>query len=200
MEKITITRALSQLKLLDKRITKAIKNSSFGNYTVGGKPNDSDFTPKEDFQKITDLIDYRAKIKSGIMKKNSTTKVKIGDKTMTVVDAIEMKDSIKYTKELLRKIGTDINTATENCDNINYDVQRRLDSLLEANFGKDTKSSSRDYSAVSDPFLERNEAKLSPEVDNFRKIYEELENEIDVFESEVDLVLSESNSTTFIQI
>ena len=37
MEKITVTRALSQLKLLDKRINKAIENSDFANFTIGGK-------------------------------------------------------------------------------------------------------------------------------------------------------------------
>lgn len=204
MKSITITRALNELKLLDKRIRKAIHNNNFGAFIVDNKINlvgsSGDFSPKEAYQSINDLIKERRKIKNAIMRSNSWAEVKIGDEVMSVTEAIELKDSIKYLKELSYEIKNDINTTEETVANINYKVQSRLDSLLEANFGKDSKANSKDFEVISKPFLEKNEAVLHPDVEFSKKKLQELEDYIDTFESEVDLVLSESNSTTYIEV
>lgn len=196
---MTITRGLTTLKLLDKRINKAITGGQFANYTVGGKEQFQDIDPNASFQSVDDLINYRSKLKAAIMESNAKTIVKIGNKKMTVVEAIETKDSIKYRKDLLRKIMSDMRNVRGTVENINEDVAERLDRMLQANFSKDGKVTEKDIEAVSKPFLKQNEAK---EVEN-KKFYEKVENleeEIDTFEAEVDLVLSESNATATIEI
>ena len=197
MEKISITRALNTLKLLDKKISKSIESSQFANYTVGGKSYLDKYTPNEDLQSINDLISYRARLKSAIMASNAVTLVTVGDIKMTVVQAIETKDSIKYRKQLLRKIKQDLANVERIVTDTNEQVQVRLDRLVEASLGSDKSKS--EYDAIAKPFLEKNEAKSVDSV-KYDKIAKDLEAEIDLFESEVDLVLSESNATTFIEV
>jgi hypothetical protein len=50
------------------------------------------------------LISRRATLKSAIMKSNATTKVTIGSKEMLVIDAIEMKETIKYKQAFLQQL------------------------------------------------------------------------------------------------
>ena len=196
--KMTVTRALSTLKLLDKRINKSIANSIFANYTVGGVLDNDNYTPNEDLQAVNDLIQYRAKLKTAIMSSNSTTKVKVGKVKMTVVQAIETKDSILYKKNLLHKILGDLRRVTSDVELVNEDVKDRLDKIVQASFGSSEVSKSS-YESISKPFLEKNSAK-TVDSEKFIRIALDLEEEIDTFESEVDLVLSESNATTTIEV
>jgi hypothetical protein len=199
METITITRALAKLKLLDKQITKAVQNGTFSNYTVGGKSILEQFTPQEDLQTVQDLITFRAKLKTGIMKSNSLTQVKIGDKSMTVVEAIETKDSIKYRESLLRKMKSDVAEVEENVEYGNNQVQERLDKMLVSSFGRDSKPKAEDIKSISEPFIASNGFKS---VDNVKiqETIEKMESDIDIFVSEVDMILSESNAVTKIEV
>ena len=199
VEKISITRALTTLKLLDKRINKAVNGCVFVNIKVGDKEKYEKFTPKEDLQSVTDLIAYRARMKSAIMTSNSNTKVKIGKTEMTVVEAIELKDSIQYKKSLLNKLVGDYNRAKTEVENTNIQVSQRLDSLLVASFGKDVQNKGTEYEATSKQFLKHNEANIVDPLGT-PDLVQELQDEIDTFEAEVDFVLSESNATTLIEV
>jgi len=200
MEKITVTRALAQLKLLDKKIQKAINQSNFANYTIGGKLYLDEYTPDSDLQKVQDLIKYRSKLKSSIMKSNASTKITIpGLEEMTVIEAIEYKDSIRYKQQLLNKIKKDLDDVEYNVQSINEDVQHRLDQLIQVSFGKDIKVKGTEYESIAKPFLAKNEAKPVDSL-KFYNIAKELESSIDTFLNEIDLTLSESNSTTFIEL
>lgn len=199
METISITRALGQLKLLDKRISKAITAGNFANYTVGGKSYLDKFTPEADLQSVQDLINYRAKLKASIMVSNSTTDITIGETTMTVVEAIESKESIKYRKDLLRKMKSDVSNVESTVLMSNEQVQERLDRMLEASFGRDSKPTGTEFETVGKPFLDKNEF-VSVDNVKIQETITKLENEIDTFEAEVDLVLSESNATTNITL
>lgn len=101
MESISITRALSELKLLDKRILKGIKDADFLSYEINKKNVLKTFEPKEQLQSVEDLIARRSTLKSKIMESNASTKVKIAGKEMLVIEAIEMKETIQYKKQLL---------------------------------------------------------------------------------------------------
>ena len=200
MEKISVTRGLTTLKLLDKRITKEIHQSTLVTYKVGEKINAVNFDPVASLQSINDLIELRSKIKTSIMASNTVTVVKIGDKKMTVAEAIELKDSISYKKTLLNKMMNDYGNAHGRTEMVNSDVQRRLDNLIESNFGgKDSKVKDDEYDAIAKPFLKRNQAEVFDPAKISEKI-DELELELDTFESEVDLILSESNASTFIEV
>lgn len=199
MEKISITRALAELKLLDKRITKAINDGKFISYSINGKNAINTFKPSEEKQSIEALISRRATLKSAIMKSNAITKVTIGSKEMFVIDAIEMKETIKYKQSFLQQLKSQQQNIRYTIQSTNENVQARLDKLLEANFGKESKTKSDEMEAIAKPFLERNEAKLEDPL-NLDNLIESLSQEILEFTSNVDYVLSESNALTQIEV
>ena len=199
MEKITITRALAELKLLDKRITKAIYDGNFVSYSINGKNTINTFKPLEEKQSIEALIARRAAIKAAIMKSNATTNVNIGGVEMLVIDAIEMKETIKYKQSFLQQLKQQQQSTKYTISSTNENVKARLDKLLEANFGKDSKTKAEEMEAISKPFLERNEAKLEDPL-NLDSLIESLSEEILAFTSNVDYALSESNALTQIEI
>lgn len=191
----SITRCLTELKNLDKRILKATK-SKFITYKIGPKPVE-DITAKANLQKVLDLIDLRSRIKAEVMKSNAITSINIAGNEMTVAEAIETKNSILYQKEILINLRDQLQDVRYRIDQENEDSQRRLDRLLEASVGKD--SSEKEIKAIVDGFEKRNFATLDNQIDIENKI-SDLTEEIDNFESEVDLCLSESNSTTFVEV
>ena len=79
------------------------------------------------------------------------------------------------------------------------DVQRRLDRHIESILGSDSKSKDNEVEQISKAFLKRNNAEVIDEIDIVKKI-ETMENEIDEFENEIDLCLSEKNSQTYIEV
>ena len=199
MEKISVTRALAELKLLNKRITKAINDGKFISYSINDKNAINTFKPLEEKQSIEALISRRAVLKSAIMKSNATTKVTIGSKEMLVIDAIEMKETIKYKQAFLQQLKSQQQNIRYTIQSTNENVQARLDKLLEANFGKESKTKSDEMEAIAKPFLERNEAKLEDPL-NLDNLIESLSQEILEFTSNVDYVLSESNALTQIEV
>lgn len=199
MAKITATRALNELKLLDKRIQKKIRNSCFITYKVKDQIQNQNCRSEADFQSISDLIAQREMIKSALMKSNSITKVVINGEEMTVAEAIEKKNSIAYLKSLLQKMVHQLQTTTREIEMANAEAQERLDRLLEANFGKDMKVRDDELEAVSEAFWANNRAEAVDEL-KLQEKCEKLDKDIDGFENEVDLVLSEVNARTEIEI
>jgi len=198
-EKMTITRGLVQLKLLDKRIGKAMNNSCFVDFKIGKKQRNENCDPGASLNKITSLIKRREAIKSAIMNANSNTIVKINQEEMTIMDAIEKKRSISYLEKLRNEMRTQLSRVEEEVNYQNERMQERLDKQLEEIYGKAGKVRDEDYNAVANPFKENNEASLVDPIEIKKKI-EELDEYIDGFLSEVDLVLSEVNSQTDIEI
>jgi len=194
MEKITITRGLTSLKTLEKKILKAINDAEFTAVKVGNKTVDLDAV--KDLQKVNDLISYRAKLKSAIAMSNAATNVKIGQETMKVTEAIERKTSVMFKVKLLEKMKRDFVYKTDEVEDINQDVNGRLDKLLRTSVGD---GNAAEAEAISKPFLERNYAKLFDPL-NLQGKMEVLDTEIDDFLENVDVCLSESNSTTFIEV
>lgn len=205
---MSITRALAELKLLDKRIRKSIGNSVFADMSQGKRPvtgyeNNEQFvkSSKSHIQSAKDMIGRRQAIKSAIVRSNAETEIRIGDRKMTVAEAIERKTSVEYEKRLLKKLRNDYFTAKETVENKNAEVRQRLDALLESHFGKDTsqKVSESDVNTISKPYLEQNEWHLvcPPKTET---LIRELEDEVHNFEFEINYILSESNTVTKIVI
>ena len=110
---ISITQALNELKLLEKRINDKIGctvflTSKVNNETkvLNGKKTPEEFEKeaKADYASILDLINNRKVIKSKIVESNATTFVEINGKKYTVADAIERKSSIIYEQKLLQTL------------------------------------------------------------------------------------------------
>ena len=163
---ISVTRALAELKTLDDRISKAANNGYIA-MTVGGKVVGTNRTQdevekavKESYQSFNDLVTRRNKLKCAIVKSNAETKVKIGDKELTVAEAIERKNSIVFEEQMIQSLSVQLRQATAQVEKVNAEANQRLNQMLEVNLGKDRKTSEEDYEAISKPFMAKNEAKL----------------------------------------
>ncbi|MCA9487080.1 MAG: hypothetical protein H6500_00780 [Candidatus Woesearchaeota archaeon] len=206
MEEITLTQALAKLKTLDKRIEKSIEEAYFvelthGKKAVVGFASNKEFEQeaKSAYQKVNDLIDLRNKLKTAIVDANAKSTLTVAGENMTLAQAIERKNSIKYEKLLLGKLKYQFNRVKENLETNNEKVKEKLDKLLEANFGKESKSSDKDVEAISKPYLEQNEYKIVDPI-KVAKAIEKLEEKITKFEEEVDFKLSEANTITKINV
>jgi NADPH:quinone reductase-like Zn-dependent oxidoreductase len=206
-QKMTIHRGLSELKLIDSKITSEIDIiRPLGVYQKGklisGYLKEEDFSKQaqSSYDSINDLIKRKTLIKSAIVTANGVTKVSISGKEMTIADAINFKSVITFKKQLLNQL-TSIHSASTGALNKNNEVvTANLNEILKHTFGKDNvKVSKEDVENVSKPFLDANEFHLFDPIKTSEKI-RELETEISTFEMEVDACLSEINAVTFIEV
>jgi hypothetical protein len=205
---ISITRALNEVKLLEKKIEKKIKSFNPVYYLIGntvpqGYNSVDDFSnnAEADLKSINDLIDRRNMIKSKIFESNSSTKVTICGQQMTIVDVIDMKTSFQLRKNLLNRLRyckDDVNRLDE--DNT-AQVNSRVDNLLSQHFSssKDRRLSKEDINNITEPFLKKYSGKIIDPI-NINTVIDKLDNDIMEFENNVDFILSESNAKTLIEI
>lgn len=206
MEKVTIHRALSELKLINARIVKGIesvvpsgiqqKDKLVNNVY---KLDDFEKSARENFQSVTDLIDRRTRIKSAVVLANGVTKVKIAGKEMTIADAINTKGILVLKKQLIENLRKKHNNAKATLEKNNASVDANALELAKVAVGKQgVKIGDDDAQKVIGPYIENNKFSLIDPLDIEKKIAD-MEKEITDFEAEVDAVLSEINATTFIE-
>lgn len=206
MEKVTIHRALSELKLIGAKIQKCIDELNPSGIVqkdklVNGVYQKEDFEKKakEAFQSVTDLIDRRNRIKSAIVRANGVTVVKIAGDEMTIVDAINLKAVIGFKKSVNEALKKRHNAAKANLEKNNAQVDANALQLAQVALGKQgIKIGDNDAQAVIEPFLKANKFELVDPIGVENKVAE-LEKKIGDFEAEVDAVLSEINAVTFIE-
>jgi len=206
---MTVTRALAELKLLNDRITRKTNQSFFITANKKSAKKVNNVTTKEEFveqvksnyNSVLDLIERRKKIKSAIVDSNSKTTVKIGEKTMTVAEAIERKESIIFEKNLLNTLQNQYNSAIVSVNRQNEKVQEKLDELLLQSFGKEGRqmATEDEIGIISKPYLEQNEYEVINPL-SLQNIIEGMQKDIEDFTMEVDFVLSESNTITKIVV
>lgn len=203
---ITITRALRELKTLDARIIKKINETTFAtskkpkeNITGFKTVNDFENKAKESIQSIQDLMNRRKQIKTAIVESNAKTIVEVAGVKMTVADAIERKNFIEVEKTLLRKMNSDYGQAQIKVEQQNELAQDRLDTQLNNMISKDGKTDLNAVEGYKKLFWESEETKLIDPV-NVNVIASKMAQDIETFEDDVDVALSEINARTFISI
>jgi len=207
-KKITITRALGELKLLDSRIKKKTSQALFVDLhqnrknlalQSGSTKEVFEEKAKSSMQSILDLIERRKKVKSAILISNANVKVKIGGVEYAVIEAIDRKKSIEYEQALLSHMRIQMVNDKNQIEKQKPQLENSVQELIKNNLGDDRKPDKEDYDAISKPFLEANELNLLDPCNVPEKI-EKLDEEIDTFIAEVDLCLTESNSVTYIEV
>lgn len=206
MEKLLVTQALNELKLLDSRILNEIERSKF---VASAKKIEKKVTPhvtKEEFNakakanyaSINDLIARKSKIKSAVITSNAVTVVEVNGVQMTVAEALELKNSIEYKEELLITLKAQFASSTKDALNKNIALEAKIDNILETMVGKDAKTKSEDFKEVVEPMRENGEYALVDPLGIENEI-QKLEDEISGFKSNVDAVLQISNCITYIE-
>lgn len=207
-EKMTIHRALAELKTIDSRIEKAINEFTptviYQEKKITKEhKNLFEENVKSQFQSINDLIIRKAQIKKAIIYSNSITNVKIGEKTMSVADAIFYKTLMGLKFQFLNSIKSKHSGAKAKMNLENEQIERTALDNAKIMLGKQgddkVKATDDDVKNLVEPFIERNIYKLS-DVLNIEKQIEKIELENSEFLLNVDACLSESNATTFIEL
>lgn len=205
MDKISIHRALGELKLLDAKITKLIDNDFIkakqsGVDKIGGVAvKDLESEIKSNYQSLSDLINRRAKIKSSIIKSNALTEVTVNKIKMTVAEVIDEKTSIHYKKTLLNNLTKQYNKITASITNHNEEVNVNSENFINGLYADKTQVDTNKIKELKQDYIDKNKLELIDPI-GIKKQIDELSEYIYNFQAECDYVLSESNAVTFIEI
>lgn len=213
MAKISIHRALQQVKTLSSRIEDQLRQSQFIGVVRGADKvvvfpqrgtktaSDLDVQFKSEFQSITDLITKREDIKTKIAESNAVTKVQINGKEVTVQRAIEMKKTMEFKTTLLETLVRRRNDAAMIFNKFKDEVEKTKENSLSVLNGKqaNVKVSEADIDLVT----RTAKAQFDPAFVDPLNIDEQiniLQKEITDFCDDIDATLSESNAKTEINV
>jgi hypothetical protein len=202
-QRMSVTQALPELKLLEKRIDKVTRTiEEWCKVSHNGAPVDKEKHKKEaesQLQSFNDLVKRRDAIKRSIILSNAMTKVKIGSWEGTVAEAIEYKSSIRIKRGFLENMKECLQARRSEYESMKAQVDGRLERLLQSELGKDVKTNPETITALTNSFRENNKVELVDPLDLAAKVAT-LEEELDAFETNVDWVLSQANATTMIDV
>lgn len=210
---LTVQEALNKLKVLDKRIERKLGDTKYVGveqsgklvYPASSKGDKEKFLAdaKSNIDSLVDLIAYRHALKAGVLRSNALTEVTIGDKKMTVAEAIDYKTSIQSEKDLVEVLVRDLNYATDKSAKLNAKVDETI-AKKENSFLSGEKSD-KDTEILS--FLKEQGEKEKSTVLELEigevLIRDYVKNKLDAieqFEQTVDFKLTTSNVTTEITV
>ena len=204
MSKISIARALVELKTLDSRIRKYTDQTQWIMYKTKNKNSnvsEEEYkkTTQSEFQSLNDLICRRDALKNAIMKSNSVTEVELGGNKMTVAQAIEYKKTIEYKTKLLDVLRRQRQMVTIEYESHKQKVQAKIDDNVKVICGKDSKPDENVIKSVSEGITKGDPIEIYDPL-GLDKVIKEMEMSIENFKANVDYVLSESNALTVIEV
>jgi hypothetical protein len=203
---MTIHEALSRIKTTQSRISNAA-NSQFviANRHNNAKIDGKDVSVKiEEFkankQRFEALVRNYRLLKSAVAMSNANTKITIGEKEYTVVEAIEEKhfceDRKAYLRIIQRAYDNAITTANINNTKVPEAAERFIASL---NMSEKNGTSKDEIRKNMDKYIEDNTWEII-DPNEMSTWIKKMEDDITEFMSNIDFKLSESNATTVIDI
>lgn len=201
-ETMTVTHALTQLKILDARITTAIEEGTYitaiqpKSYAKSVETLTAEITGS--MQRVNATIARYNAIKMAIVMSNASTKVTVGAKTYTVAEAIELKAHGIAKKQLLqRTIASQTQTAMRNFTRMDQEVRSAaLDTLKRSRVDVDLNNPTAvQESEIYKSVLADGKVELVDPL-NCAELLRKMTDDIDDFVANVDTALSISNATT----
>lgn len=203
---MSIHRALAELKLLDKRIQRAVEKPFIG-VTSGGRPPKG-YASVEEFSteleanlvSAEDLIERRNKIKAAIIASNAVTSVVIAGVPMTVAEAIDRRDTgLDYDKKLLGVLKHQARQVEVKLAADQERLEEKAEMYITNMFDKKDEHKQEEIDAAREKYIANSQLNLI-DPSTLRLEIETLEKKIEDFELEVDFSLSESNTVTMITV
>ena len=206
-EKMTVHKALAELKTLDDRINSEITGSVFvranrhNNMKIFGKAIPDFMADTESsYQSVKALINRRNAMKRAVVLSNAVTKVEIGGVEYTVAEAIEMNN---HGMEMLVELGScvreEYSTVRRMVESENGDkLVKACENYIQATFGTKEKINNPDIEMAQKVYMTNNTYDIVTGFD-IEKVIKELTDRIDAFKAEVDSALSVSNALTVIE-
>lgn len=206
-EKMTVHKALAELKTLDDRINSEIIGSVFvranrhNNMKIFGKTIPDFMADTESsYQSVKALINRRNAMKRAVVLSNAITKVNIGGVEYTVAEAIEMNnhgmENLVDLRNCLREQYSSVKrmVESENGDKL----VKACENYIQATFGTKEKVNNPDIEMAQKVYMTNNTYDIVTGLD-VEKVIKELTDRIDTFKAEVDSALSVSNALTVIE-
>ena len=208
-ETMNIHRALSELKVIDDRIEKAILTPDFISVKKHGSESIKGMSVqqvtegmKSAYQKANDLIRRRNAIKRAVVQSNASTKVLVVGTEYTVAEAIDMKNhGLDGYRSLRGKLANRFRECSGYAERENTLLENtRADVYVRDMFGNtDMTKAGEDVKKARKEFIANQTVELVDPLDIQKRI-EELDEQINSFMVEVDAALSVSNATTEITV
>lgn len=206
-EKMTVHKALAELKTLDDRINTAIGESVFvranrhNNTKIFGKTiEEFKADSAASLMSATALINRRNAMKRAVVLSNAVTKVEIGGVEYTVAEAIEMNnhgmENLVGLRNCLREQYSSVKrmVESENGDKL----VKACENYIQATFGTKEKINNPDIEMAQKVYMTNNTYDIVTGLD-IEEVIKELTDRIDAFKAEVDSALSVSNALTVIE-
>ena len=209
MRKITLNEALGKLNILNDRIYKKTNEGIFVGYMKKKATTEySTRLSKEEFGKkakaslesVTDLIKQRNDIKSKLVQANAETHLEVAGKDYTIATAIERKNSIGYEKNLLSKLKSDYNKVIDIIEKEDIRVKSKLENKIDIILGSGDRKDSKDLIDTITKKSELEDGYIIVDPLNLKTIIDEMEEDINNFELEIDVKLTNINAITTIEI
>ena len=206
-EKMTVHKALAELKTLDDRINSEITGSVFvranrhNNMKIFGKTIPDFMADTESgYQSVKALINRRNAMKRAVVLSNAITKVNIGGVEYTVAEAIEMNNhGMENLVELRNCLREQYSSVKRMVESENGDkLVKACENYIQATFGTKEKINNPDIEMAHKVYMTHNTYDIVTGLD-IEKVIKELTDRIDAFKAEVDSALSVSNALTVIE-
>lgn len=205
MKELTLTRALAELKLLDSKISKAIQELKSVSYSVNNIVPEFRVTSDEfkanynsQMQSIQDLRNNKVILKNALMKANTETKVTIGGKEYTILEALNRKTDISTESLLVQTMKKQLSASIANVNSINNSIESNIENTIRSKSAS-SGNQSKDYiQTVRDSYKPQMPELVNADV--VEKLIKYKEEEISEFIAEVDYALSEINAITKIKV
>lgn len=208
-ETMTVHEALSEIKVISKRITGTLmemkvvtanrKNASKIN---GTEPDKYITQAKADFQSVMDLYKRLTAMKSAIATYNAEQKITVGNREYTIAEALYMKDYGVHLKQtIVNTLSKQYQNALNKIEVENSDnkLGATAERLATANFGSKDKADSAEMEKFIASYKENNQYILIDPI-NVVSTISSLQSEIDAFEAKVDSAIQIANATNTITI
>ena len=208
--KITITRALAEIKTLMSRYEKAVRELDLIAVKQGTKlRGENSHYKEEDFKEKALSLNNRAislyvrlmNIKTAIDKSNSITTITLGNEEMTVQEALVRKKYISLREDYLEKLKRLSVIARKDYSEAEKENQNSIDKLISGTISKDMPDNQKEAARKdAEAYVEKTKALSMVDPCEVSNLIEKTDEEITQFKTNIDYVLSESNSTTYIEI
>ena len=210
---LSVQEALNELKVLDKRIERKLGDTKYVGVVQEGKlvypassKGDKDkfiSDAKSSIDSLLDLIAYRHALKAGVLRSNALTEIVIGDKKMTVAEAIDYKTSIQSEKDLVQTLVNDLTQATTKMTRINNDIDTALEKKQNSLLSSEKDEKSAEFVKFLKEQAEREKATVL-ELEVGKALVSDYTkaklDSIEQFEQTVDFKLTASNVSTGITV
>lgn len=210
-EKMTVHKALAELKIIDDRIAKAIRDGVFVDAAKKGTLNFHGMTKEEymnkmraDKQKASDLIERQKAMRRAVTLSNATTMVTVAGVEMTVAEAIAMKNhGMENEQRFLYHLSNRLNDAKNmfdryNGENLEILANDYVQQMLRAQGESANNVDEKTIKALHDQYIALNEYEMIDPL-HVADIISDKDDFINEFNADCDAALSVSNAITEIE-